>query len=129
MASTSVARSLIGLVVVAVATVATFFAWLGRDTTKTLDPLTGHESGPWSTGQVAGCLLTLLVVLVGAVLLGVPALVAAAAMTVAFAAAWTVAAAASDDSGMFLVGAILVLIGMAIGTAVVALLTARLAGN
>jgi hypothetical protein len=129
MASTSVARSLIGLIVVAVATVAAFFGWLGRDTAKTVDPLTGHESGPWSTGQVAGCLLTLLVVLVAAVLLGVPALVAAAAMTVTFAAAWTRTAAASDDSGLFAIGAILVLIGMAIGTTVVALLTARLARN
>jgi hypothetical protein len=129
MAPTSVARSLIGLVLVAVATGAAFFGWLGRDTTKTLDPLTGHESGPWSTGQVAGCLLTLLVVLVAAVLLGVPALVAAAAMTVSFVLAWTATAAASDDSGMFAVGAVLVLIGMAIGTTVVALLTARLARN
>jgi len=127
MASTSVARSLIGPVVVAVATVVAFFGWLGRDTTRTVDPLTGHESGPWSAGQVAGCLLTLLVVLVAAVLLGVPALIAAAAMTVAFVVAWTAAAAASDDSGLFAVGAVLVLIGMAVGTVVVALLTARLA--
>ena len=127
MASTNFARSLIGLVAVAAATVAAFFVFLGRDTTMTVDPATGSESGPWSTAQVAGCLLTLLVVLVVAVLLRVPPLVAAAAMTVSFAAAWTVPAAADDETGLFVVGAILVLIGMAFGTTIVSLLTARLA--
>jgi len=118
-------RSLIGSVVVAGATVATFFAFLGRDTTKTLDPVTGHESGPWSTVQVAGCLGLLLVVLVAAVLVGVQPLAAAAAMTVAFVAAWTVAAA-GGGSGLFVVGAALILVAMGAGTTLVALLTARL---
>jgi len=120
-------RCLIGLIVVAAATAGAFFAWLGRDTTRTVDVATGHESGPWSTAQVAGCLGTLLVVLVTAVLLRTPPLVAAAAMTVAFVVAFTATAAASDETGLYAVGAVLVFAGMAIGTAVVALLTARLA--
>ena len=119
-------RSFIGSVVVAAATVAAFFAFLGRDTTKTLDAATGNETGPWSTAQVAGCIAVLLVVLVAAVLLRVRPLLAAAAMTVAFVVAWTVAAAASDESGLFLLGAVLVLVGTAVATTLVALLTARL---
>jgi len=119
-------RSLIGSLVVAAVTVADFVAFLGRDTTKTLDAATGHESGPWSTAQVAGCLAVLLVVLVAAVWLRVRPLPAAAAMTVAFTAAWTVAAARSDDGGLYPVGAVLVLIGMTLGTGAVALLVARL---
>jgi hypothetical protein len=124
MASPSVARSLVGLVLVAVVTVATYFVFLGRDTTMQLDPATGRESGPWSTAQVAGCLGTLLIVLMAAVVLRVPPLVAAAAMTVSFAAVWTVQAAADDETGLFMVGAVLVLIGMAVGTGAVSLLTA-----
>ena len=127
MASTSFARSLLGPVVLALATVATYFAFLGRDRTMDLDPATGVESGPWSTAQVAGCLGTLLVLLVIAVLLRVPPLVAAAVTTVAFTVAWTVPAAADDETGLFMVGAIGIFLGMAAGTAVVALLTARIA--
>jgi len=37
-------------------------------------------------------------------------------MTVTFTAAWSVAASVGDDSGMWPVGAFLVLIGMAIGS-------------
>jgi len=119
-------RSFFGSVVVAAATVAAFFAFLGRDTTKTLDAATGNETGPWSTAQVAGCLGVLLIVLVAAVLLRVHPLLAAAAMTVAFVVAWTVAAAASDETGLFLVGAVLIFLGLAAGTTLVALLTRRL---
>ena len=66
-------------------------------------------------------MLTLAVLLVTAVLLRVPALPAAAVMTVAFTAAWTAQAAATDETGLFVVGAILVLVGMTAGTTVVAL--------
>jgi len=124
MASTSVARSLIGFVLVALATVGTYFAFLGRDTTMNVDPATGVASGPWTTAQVAGCLGTLLIVLMAGILLRVPPLVAAASMTVSFVAAWAVQAGADDESGLFLVGATLVFAGMAVGTGAVSLLTA-----
>jgi hypothetical protein len=122
---TSVLRAAAGAVVVAGATVATWFAWLGRDTGYQIDA-NGNQTGPYTTGQVAGCVLTLLAVLVAAVLLRVPPLVAAAAMTVAFTAAWAVQAAATDETGLFLVGAILVFAGTAAGTAVTAVLAGRL---
>ncbi len=119
-------RATAGLLTLAAATVFTWWAWLGRDTTMTLDPETGNYSGPYTTAQVAGAVLTLAALLVTAVLLRVPALPAAAVMTVAFTAAWTAQAASEDDTGLFLVGAILVLGGMAVGTTVVALITAGL---
>jgi hypothetical protein len=113
-------RATAGLLVLAAATVFAWWAWLGRDTTMQLDPETGNYSGPYTTAQVAGLVLTLLALLIAAVLLRVPALPAAAVMTVAFTAAWTAQAAATDETGLFLVGTILVLAGMAVGTAVVA---------
>jgi hypothetical protein len=119
-------RAATGLLILAAATVLTWWAWLGHETTSTLDPETGSYSGPYSTAQVAGAVLTLVALLVVAVLLRVPALPAAAVMTVAFTAAWTVHAAREDETGLFLVGTILVLAGMAAGTTVVALLTAGL---
>jgi hypothetical protein len=115
-------RSLIGAVVLAAATVLTWYLWLGQDTEYQVDA-NGVQSGPYTTGQVAGCVLTLLVLLVAAVLLEVRPLIAAAAMTIAFTVAWTVQAAASDDSGLFAVGAILVLGGCAAGTSLVATAT------
>jgi hypothetical protein len=117
----SVPRSLAGAVVLAAATVLTWYLWLGRDDEYQIDA-NGVASGPYTTGQVAGCVLTLLVLLVAAVLLGVRPLIAAAAMTIAFTVAWT-AQASEDETGLFLVGAILVLGGCAVGTSVVALIT------
>jgi hypothetical protein len=119
-------RATSGLFALAAATVFAWWAWLGRDTTYTLDPRTGTYSGPYTTAQVAGVVLTLAALLVAAVLLRVPALPAAAVMTVAFTAAWTAQAAATDETGLYLVGTILVLAGMTAGTTVVALITARL---
>jgi hypothetical protein len=43
-------------------------------------------------------------------------------MTVAFTAAWTAAAASTDDTGMYGVGAILLLLGLAAGTTAVSMM-------
>jgi hypothetical protein len=118
-------RSLLGAALLAVATVVTWYAWLGHDTEYHLDEA-GNPAGPYTTMQVAGCVLTLVVLLVGAVLLRVHPLVAAAAMTLAFTVAWTAHAAAADETGLFLVGTVLVLGGMAVGTTVVALIARAL---
>jgi hypothetical protein len=118
---TSALRSLIGSVVLAAATLATWYVWLGHDTEYQVDA-NGNQTGPYTTAQVTGCVLTLLALLVVAVLFRVHPLAAAATMTLAFTAAWTVRAAADDDTGLFMVGAILVFAGMAAGTTVVGLL-------
>jgi hypothetical protein len=115
-------RSLAGAVVLAAATVLTWYLWLGRDDEYQIDA-NGVASGPYTTGQVVGCVLTMMVLLVAAVLLKVHWLVAAGAMTIAFTVAWTAQAAATDETGLFGVGAVMVFVGSAIGTSVVAVLT------
>ncbi|HYN95630.1 MAG TPA: hypothetical protein VES42_17420 [Pilimelia sp.] len=122
------ARSGIGALVVAAATALAWWAWLGRDTTYQIDPGTGVASGPYEPWQVAGCALSLaLVALVGGWAVGpwwtVPA------MTITFTAAWSLRAAGSDESGLWLVGAVLVLGGMALGSALVSLVGWFLGGR
>jgi hypothetical protein len=130
MTSTNVRRppawQVLGGLGVAVLSAAAWFGWMGWDTEYDVDPVTQVSSGPYEAWQVLGCGVTLLLVLVGALLLGVRAVVACAAQTVAFTAAWTATAATADDSGLFVVGAVLVLLGLATATAVVAVVTNRL---
>ncbi|SIM79104.1 hypothetical protein [Micromonospora cremea] len=115
----------LGALFLAVATVGVWVLWLGWDTEYTVDPQTGSRSGPYEPWQVIGCVLTLalLAALAGTRLS--PWLVAPV-MTVAFTAAWSRGALSSDDSGLWAVGAILVLIGMAIGSTLVSIGAHRL---
>ncbi|MET7707684.1 hypothetical protein [Micromonospora sp. NPDC005413] len=118
-------RALFGVLFLAAATVGVWLLWLGWDTEYTVDPETGNTSGPYEPWQVIGCVLTLVLL---AALAGTrlsPWLVGAV-MAVAFTAAWTWQAASSDDSGLWAVGAVLVLIGMAIGSTLVSLAARRL---
>ncbi|MGK5441667.1 hypothetical protein ACSNN7_07555 [Micromonospora sp. URMC 105] len=111
-------RALVAALVLAVAAVATWGAWLGWDTGYTTDPETGAVSGPYQAWQVAGCVLTLALITAVAGWRLRPWLVAPV-LTVAFTAAWTVHAASTDDSGLWAVGAGLVLVGTGLGTTVV----------
>jgi hypothetical protein len=118
MVTTRGTRDLLGGLFLAAATVGAWWLWLGWDTGYTVDAETGSTSGPYEPWQVVGCVLTLAVL---AALAGTrlsPWLVAPV-MTVAFTVAWSWRAASSDDSGLWVVGAGLVLIGMAIGATVV----------
>ncbi|MGY0233966.1 hypothetical protein [Longispora urticae] len=103
-----------------------WFGWLGWDTGYQVDPATNETTGPYEAWQVVGCAASLLVLLVGAVLVGVRPLPASAALTLAFTATWTVQAAATDDTGLFVVGALMLLVGLAVSSTVVSLVTARL---
>ena len=116
MNTTTRTRTLLGGLILAVATVGTWWAWLGWDTGYTVDPETGATSGPYAPWQVVGCVLTLAVLAAGW-LLG--PWVVAPVMTVAFTVAWAVHAASTDDTGLWAVGAVLVLAGMAVGATVV----------
>jgi hypothetical protein len=109
-------RRLLAPVGLAAATLATWWLWLGTIKRYEVDPVTGATTGPYQPWQVVGCVLTLLVIAVVGGLLTRPWLVVIA-MTVPFTVAWSVDAAAHDDSGLWPVGAVLVLAGMAIGTA------------
>jgi hypothetical protein len=110
-----------GALAVAVLSAVLWFAWMGWDTQYQVDPVSQVTSGPYEAWQVIGCVLSLLVVFVGALLAGVRALWASAALTVAFTAAWTATAASTDETGLYGVGTILLLLGLAAGTTVVSL--------
>jgi hypothetical protein len=100
-------------------------AWLGWDHEYQTDPVTQAVSGPYEAWQVIGCVLTLLAVgLAAGVRLG--PLVPLAAMPLPFTVAWSVDAAAKDSSGLWAVGAVMILFGSILGSGVIALLAAGL---
>lgn len=109
-------------VVLVVLTVAAWWIFLGRDTVRDVDPATGAVTGPYETPQVVACVLVL-VALVVAGALTVPAWAAVLAVALPFTVAWSVLAASDDDSGLWAVGALLVLVGTLAGGAVVAAVT------
>ena len=106
-----------GVLAVAVLSAASWFAWMGWDHQYQI--VDGEPTGPYETWQVVGCVLSLLAVFVGALLLRVRAWAAAAALVLAFTIAWTAQASGADDSGMYAVGAIGLLVGLIAGTALV----------
>jgi hypothetical protein len=103
----------------ALLSVLAWVAWLGWDQEYQVDPATGIASGPYEAWQVVGCVLTLLV---AAVVAGVAAraVVAAAWVTVPFTVCWTVSAAREDETGLFAVGALLIAVGLYLGSLAVA---------
>jgi hypothetical protein len=108
---------------------AMWFAWLGWDDEYYL--VDGVAQGPYRPWQVVGCVVSIGLAAMLAYLWtrGVWAvLVLAAAADVGFAVPWTMHAASTDDSGLFVVGLLFLLVGG--GIALVALLsvTAVLAG-
>lgn len=113
---------LLGGLTVAVLSAGSWFAWMGWDHEYQIDPRTQAGSGPYEAWQVIGCGGSLVVLLLAALVLRVRWFVASPAMTVAFTAAWVVTAASTDETGMYGVGMILVLLGLAAGTTVVSML-------
>jgi O-antigen ligase len=107
---------------VVVLTVVAWWIFLGRDVVREVDPATGNVTGPYEAPQVIACVLVLAaLVVVGT--LSAPAWAAVLAVAVPFTAAWTIQAQATDDSGLWAVGALLVLLGTLAGGAVVAVVT------
>lgn len=128
MTATRRTRALIGGLILAVATVGVWLLWLGWDTGYEVDARTGATNGPYEAWQVIGCVLTLVLLAALAAWRLSPWLVAPV-MTVAFTVAWSRQAASRDDSGLWIVGAVLVLIGMAVGSTAVSLAVRRVAGG
>ena len=117
--------ALVTFIIVALTT-ATWWT-LGRDTTCDVDAATGNVTGPYEAPQVIACVVVLVgLVVVGALLL--PAL-AALGVSLPFTAAWTLQAASEDDSGLWAVGAILVLVGTLVGGTIVTAVTRGLVRN
>lgn len=94
-----------------------WFAWLGWDDEYQTDPATGVASGPYETWQVAGCAVSLLILLVAALRAGVRPVPASAALTLGFTAAWTNDAARAGGPNLFLIGTFMLLGGLSIGSA------------
>ncbi|WP_430788495.1 hypothetical protein [Actinoplanes sp. G11-F43] len=89
-----------------------WYAWLGWDTERQLNPATGEYTGPYEAWQIVGVGASLLILLVGALWAGTREVLAAAALTVGFTVAWTADAARIDDSGLYAVGAVLLFAGL-----------------
>jgi hypothetical protein len=118
----SAVRVLGGAFVLALLAVVCWWAFLGWDTTYDVDPVTGSTTGPYGVPQVAGCVLVL-VALTAAGASKLPAWLAVAAVALPFTAAWSAWAARHDASGLWAVGAALVLIGTVAGGGLVAAVT------
>ena len=105
-------------VLLAAATVGSWAAWLGWESGYHTDPSSGAVSGPYSWWQVAGCVLTLAVA-AGVAARWLSPLLVVPIMAVSFTWAWSAQAASTDETGLWGVGALLVLVGTAAGAAVV----------
>ncbi|MCC2316151.1 hypothetical protein [Cellulomonas xiejunii] len=120
--ASSPGRAVAGHLGVALLAAVSWFAWMGWDTQYRTDPATGAVTGPYEAWQVVGCAVCLVVVTVlAARVLG--AWRAAVTVALAFTVAWSLTQASTDESGLWLVGAALVLVGTGVGAAVVALVT------
>jgi hypothetical protein len=114
------------LVIVALTT-ATWWT-LGRDTSYEVDPATGSVTGPYEAPQVIACVVVLVALVVIAALV-LPAWLAVLVVSLPFTGAWTIHAASNDDSGLWAVGAILLLVGTLVGATTVTAVTRRLVRN
>ncbi|MFE7974275.1 hypothetical protein [Streptomyces shenzhenensis] len=107
---------LLPILVSAGVAVAVWAAWLGWDQHRDVHP-DGSTTGPYEAWQVTGLVLTLLVLVYGAVSRGHVA-GAVFGTTVGLTAAasydWS-----DDASGLFMVGVVLVMLGSLVGTAIV----------
>ncbi|MDN4161972.1 hypothetical protein [Nocardioides abyssi] len=106
------ARTAAAAVCLALVSAAMWFAWLGWDDEYHL--VDGVAQGPYRTWQVVGCGLCVAAAgVVAQVLVRVPWAVPllAAAAVVGFAVPWSVHAASTDDSGLWVVGLLFLLVG------------------
>jgi hypothetical protein len=103
-------------------------AWLGWDRTASYDVITGTVQTPYVTLQVLGCALT-----VGLVTAYLAArwhpVAAATGVGLGFWVVWTAWASSTDGSGLWAVGAVMLAVGLAAGTAVSAALGAWIGGS
>ncbi len=77
-------------------------------------------------------MIACVVVLIGLVVVGallLPAWLAVLGVSLPFTAAWTIQAAAEDESGLWAVGAMLVLVGTLVGGTIVTAVTRGLVRN
>lgn len=112
----------VGAVTVVLLAWAAWWGWMGWDTEYQLDPATGNESGPYETWQVLGSAACVVLIVVVATLVW-GRRTAIVATTVGYTLGWCVTSLPEDESGLALVGAVMVLVGVGAASAVVAWLT------
>jgi hypothetical protein len=115
-----------GIALVAALAALCWFGWLGWDVEYQIDPATGIASGPYEAWQVAGAVICLALVVVAGTILTRP-LLAAATTAAAFTVSWALTQAPRDESGLWLVGALLVLLGVTVGASLLAFATGAVA--
>lgn len=96
-----------------------WFAWLGWD--HEYHQVDGETQGPYRAWQVIGCGASIAVAAVVAHLRlrgTVAVVVLAAAATAGFATPWSLDASATDDSGLWVVGLVFLLVGVGGGLGV-----------
>ncbi|MEU4834290.1 hypothetical protein [Streptosporangium sp. NPDC023615] len=111
-----------GVILAAVSAV-NYLAWLGWDRERDVAP-DGTVSGPYETWQVAGLVIVLGILAVLAGRRGHPVIGTLAVAGVTW-LSWSVDAALSDDSGLWLVGSLLLLPALLAGVGLVAFLASR----
>ena len=119
-------KRIVGALGVVVLAWAAWWAWMGWDTEYQVDPATGNETGPYEAWQVLGSgACVVLLVVVATIVLG--RRTAVVATTVGYTLGWCVTSLPEDESGLALVGAVMVLAGVGAASALVAWLTDLLA--
>lgn len=101
--------------VAVVAGAALWGAWLGWDRTSSYDVVTGTVQHPYVTLQVLGCALTVGLT-TGALAARWSPVLVAVGVSAGFLLCWTAQAASTDSTGLYLVGAVLLALGLALGT-------------
>ncbi len=115
----SVSHAVVVLTVGPLLGAVTWGAWLGWDRTASYDVVTSTVQSPYVTLQVLGCALTVGTVTAVLTALGHP-VAGTAGVALGFWLVWTVDAASRDDSGLFVVGSMLLAFGLTLGTSVAA---------
>ncbi|WP_170981456.1 hypothetical protein [Nocardioides dongxiaopingii] len=122
------ARSLLLAVATAAAAAACWWASMGWDHEYYTDPATGYAAGPYRPWQVAVCVLGLLAVAAVAFWLLHP-VVAGLAMTLGFTVSFASSALPDDDTGLAMVGVVMVLFAMALASVLVGLVATAARGR
>jgi hypothetical protein len=118
-------RAVVVAVGAGLATVAAYLLFLGWHAGKTLDPQSGRESGPYDAWQVGALVVGIASIAFVAGRLGF-ARVAIAVVPVSLAAVFAVDAATRPDAdGLWIIGAVLILLGAAAGVATISLVARR----
>ena len=113
----SPARQWASVVLIALLSAGLWVGWFAWDTEYQYDASTGEMAGPYAIWQGVGAFLCGIVVAGLAyrlLLFGVALLV----LPVSFTLAWISTAAATDETGLWMIGAVLVTFGTALGSVV-----------